>query len=350
MKIKKRLYTALALVVLVLAALAWGIHWWQTGRFFEETDNAYVHADSVAVRAEVSGRVDEVAVSDNQRVEAGDILVKLDPSDAKSQLAQAQAALAVAQANAVSADRQVEQQRASIDEAKAQVTSAQADLEQARLHLERSKRLAEKNYASQQEYQDDQAAVQVAEATLAARRATLASSRKQLKVLEAERDSAEANIESARADVDNARHQLDKTRLTAPVDGVVGNKTVEVGTLAQPSLTLMQLVPIRSAYVIANYKETQTARMRAGQSVSLHVDAYPDTEFEGVVDSLAPATGSRFSLLPQDNATGNFNKIVQRVPVRIRVTGPEDALERLRDGLSVVPSVDTRDLDPGNDD
>ncbi|MBZ5876052.1 HlyD family secretion protein [Chromohalobacter israelensis] len=349
MKIKKRLYTALALVVLVVLALVWGVHWWQTGRFFEETDNAYVHADSVAVRAEVTGRVAEVAVADNQRVAAGDILVKLDPSDAKSQLAQAQASLAVAQANAVSAARQVEQQQAAIEEAQARVTSAQADVEQARLHLERSQRLAEKNYASQQEYQDDQAALQVAEATLAARRATLASSRKQLDVLNAERDSAEANIEAARADLDNARHQLDKTRLRAPVAGVIGNKTVEVGTLAQPSLTLMHLVPIRSAYVVANYKETQTARMRPGQSVSLHVDAYPDIAFEGVVDSLAPATGSRFSLLPNDNATGNFNKIVQRVPVRIRVTGPEEALGRLRDGLSVVPTVDTRDLDPEDD-
>ena len=349
MKIKKRLYTALALVVLVVLALVWGVHWWQTGRFFEETDNAYVHADSVAVRAEVTGRVAEVAVADNQRVAAGDILVKLDPSDAKSQLAQAQASLAVAQANAVSAARQVEQQQAAIEEAQARVTSAQADVEQARLHLERSQRLAEKNYASQQEYQDDQAALQVAEATLAARRATLASSRTQLDVLNAERDSAEANIEAARADLDNARHQLDKTRLRAPVAGVIGNKTVEVGTLAQPSLTLMHLVPTRSAYVVANYKETQTARMRPGQPVSLHVDAYPDIAFEGVVDSLAPATGSRFSLLPNDNATGNFNKIVQRVPVRIRVTGPEEALGRLRDGLSVVPTVDTRDLDPEDD-
>ncbi len=160
---------------------------------------------------------------------------------------------------------------------------------------------------------------------------------------------AEANLDAASADLDYARHQLDKTRIVAPRDGVIGNLRVEVGTLAQPSLTLLQLVPIESAYVAANFKETQLERIRVGQPVAVHLDAYPDITYEGIVDSLSPATGTEFSLLPQDNATGNFNKIVQRVPVKIRVTGPTEALSQLRAGLSAVPEIDTRHLEPQND-
>lgn len=171
------------------------------------------------------------------------------------------------------------------------------------------------------------------------------SAKRQLTVAEASVDSAQANRDAAAAELAYERNQLDKIRLTAPRSGVVANVGVEVGDLAQPSMTLMQLVPIESAHVIANYKETQITRMRVGQPVEIEIDAYPGIGFKGVVESLPPATGSEFSLLPRDNATGNFNKIVQRVPVKIRVTGPVKALDRLRAGLSVVPQIDTRNLD-----
>ena len=174
----------------------------------------------------------------------------------------------------------------------------------------------------------------------------MVSAQRQLAVAESDVTRAEANLDAANADLDYARHQLDKTRIVAPRDGVVGNLRVEAGTLAQPSLTLLQLVPIESAYVAANFKETQLERIRIGQPVEVHLDAYPDTTFDGVVDSLSPATGTEFSLLPRDNATGNFNKIVQRVPVKIRITGPVESLGQLRAGLSAVPEVDTRDLTP----
>ncbi|KXS39905.1 MAG: multidrug resistance protein A [Halomonadaceae bacterium T82-2] len=334
--------------VVALAVLGWRAwEWWQVGRFIEETDNAYVHTDSVAIRAELAARVAEVAVDDNQPVTQGQLLVRLDDASYRDRVSQAEAQLAVATASIAQARRRVALQKAAIDEARSQVEAARADVDQARQHLARSSKLASRNYGSRQQYEDDQAALRVAKSTLAAREAAVTSAQRRLAVAESDVDSARASRDAARADLAYARHQLDKTRIVAPRDGVVGNLTVEAGTLAQPSLTLMQLVPIDSAYVVANYKETQLARMRVGQPVDIHVDAYPDTTFHGVVDSLAPATGTQFSLLPQDNATGNFNKIVQRVPVKIRVTGPDDALGRLRGGLSVVPGIDTRDQGAG---
>jgi len=333
-------------VAVALAVAVWkGVGWWQVGRFMEDTDNAYVQSDSVTLRAELSARVMAVAVEDNQRVSAGDVLVELDASDASDQLTQAQADQAVAEARLVQARRQIDRQQAAIAEAEAQVSSADAQVAQAQRHVERSRSLESRQYASQQQRQDDEASLRVATATRVARQAALVSAQRQLEVANADVQAAEAELESARAAVRVAEHRLSKTRLVAPRDGVVGAITVEVGDLAQPSLTLMHLVPVESAYVVANFKETQTERMRIGQPVSIVVDAYPDIAFEGAVDSLAPATGAEFSLLPQDNATGNFNKIVQRVPVKIRLLGPEDALGALRAGLSVVPEVDTRKLD-----
>ncbi|BBI50090.1 hemolysin D [Vreelandella olivaria] len=345
---RKLLVTLVGLIA--LAALAWwGVGWWQTGRFMQETDNAYVRTNSVAIRAELSARVAEVAVSDNQTVKQGDLLVRLDDESYRDQVTQAEAQQAVAAASIAQSRRQVELQQAAIDQAMAQQQAAQASVDQARQHLERSTSLAANNYASRQQREDDQAALRVAEANLAESRAAVVSARRQLAVAESDVTRAEANLDAASADLDYARHQLDKTRIVAPRDGVVGNLRVETGTLAQPSLTLLQLVPIDSAYVAANFKETQLERIRVGQPVEVYLDAYPDITYQGVVDSLSPATGTEFSLLPQDNATGNFNKIVQRVPVKIRITGPNEALSGLRAGLSAVPKVDTRELNPQAD-
>lgn len=342
---KKVVVLGAVAVIAVVAGIWKGLEWWQVGRFIEETDNAYVHSDNVTLRAEIAARITAIPVDDNQRVSAGDLLVQLDDNDARNQLVQAEAERKVAEAKLVQAQRQRERQQAAIAEAEAQVASAQAQVEQAQRHVARSQSLESRQYASQQQRQDDEADLRVATSTLAARQASLQSAQRQLDVADADIEAARASIESARAAEEVARHRLTQTQLLAPRDGVVGAITAEVGDLAQPSLTLMHLVPVDSSYVIANYKETQTQRMRMGQPVSLHVDAYPDIEFEGEVDSIAPATGAQFSLLPQDNATGNFNKIVQRVPVKILLTGPEDALGLMRAGLSVIPEVDTHDLD-----
>ncbi len=338
----------LLLVGLVaLAALAWwGVGWWQVGRFLEETDNAYVRTDSVAIRAELAARVVEVMVDDNQVVKRGEPLLRLDDASYRDQVTQAQAQQAVAAASIAQSQRQVELQQAAIDQAATQVDAAQAEVDQARAHLERSSSLAASNYGSRQQREDDQSALRVAEANLASRRAAVISAQRQLAVAESDVVRAEANQDAAHADLAYARHQLDKTLVSAPRDGVIGNLRVEPGTLAQPSLTLLQLVPLESAFVTANFKETQLERIRIGQPVAVHLDAYPNITFDGIVESLSPATGTEFSLLPQDNATGNFNKIVQRVPVKIRVTGPVEALGLLRAGLSAIPEVDTRELEP----
>ncbi|ALM52798.1 HlyD family secretion protein [Halomonas huangheensis] len=342
---KKVVALGLVAVIAVVAGVWKGVEWWQVGRFIEETDNAYVQSDSVTLRAEISARITAIPVEDNQRVAAGEVLVQLDDSDAGNQLAQAQAERQVAEAGLVQAQRQRDRQQAAIAEAQAQVEAAEAQVVQAQRHVERSQSLESRQYASQQQRQDDEAELRVATSTLAARRASLLSAQRQLDVADADIESAKANIEAAQAAEAVAQHHLTQTRIVASRAGVVGAITAEVGDLAQPSLTLMHLVPVEAAYVIANYKETQTERMRIGQPVSLHVDAYPDLELEGVVDSIAPATGAQFSLLPQDNATGNFNKIVQRVPVKIRLTGPDEALGLMRAGLSVIPEVDTHNLD-----
>lgn len=335
---------ALIVVAGVIAGGVMGVEWWQVGRFMQETDNAYVRTDSVAVRSEITARVTRMLVHDNQPVKKGQLLVQLDDEDARANLDQASAALDNARTGEVQAERQLDLQGAKIDEAKAALASARAERDQAALHLKRSRSLESRSYASRQSYEDDQVTMRTAEASVAQKQAALVSARQQLEVYKAQLESARAQVVSAAADLAYARHQLEKTSIYAPQDGVVGNRSVEVGTMASASLTLMQLVPVKSAYVVANYKETQTERMRVGQPVTLEVDAYPDIEFKGVVDSLSPGTGTQFSLLPTDNATGNFNKIVQRVPVRIRLTGPADALPRLRAGLSVIPSVDTREL------
>ncbi|TVU72911.1 MULTISPECIES: HlyD family secretion protein [Cobetia] len=335
---------ALVVVAGVIAGGVMGLEWWRVGRFMQETDNAYVRADSVPVRAETTARITRMLVHDNQPVTAGQLLVELDDGDAKANLDQASAQLDNSRTGEVQAERQLTLQQAKIDEAKAALDSAKAERDQAALHLKRSKSLESRSYASQQSYEDDQVTLRTTEASVAQKQAALTSARGQLEVYKAQLDSARAEIVSAAADLAYARHQLNKTKIIAPQDGVIGNRSAEVGTMASASLTLMQLVPVDSAYVVANYKETQTERMRVGQPVSLEVDAYPDIEFKGVLDSLAPATGTEFSLLPTDNATGNFNKIVQRVPVRIRLTGPEEALTRLRAGLSAIPSIDTREL------
>ena len=348
-KSKGKILTAILGLIALGALIWWGVGWWQTGRFMAETDNAYVRTDSVAVRAELSARVVEVAVHDNQTVSQGDLLIRLDDASYRDQLAQARAQQAVAAASIVQSQRQIALQQASIDQANAQVDAAEADVVQARQHLERSSSLAASNYGSRQQNEDDQTTLRVAEANLAQTRAEVISARRQLEVAESDVTRAEANLDAAGADFDYAQHQLDKTRIVAPRAGIIGNLQVKAGALAQPSLTLLQLVPIESAYVAANFKETQLERIRVGQPVNIHLDAYPNITYQGVVDSLSPATGTEFSLLPQDNATGNFNKIVQRVPVKIRFTGPENALNLLRAGLSAVPEIDTRNLEPGND-
>ena len=340
----KRFIITLVVFILLVVGMFMLVSWLQSGRFHQSTDNAYVRADSVSLRSEATARVLDVPVVHNQQVKAGDVLVVLDPTDYQRQLEKAMAALDEAKASSIEAARNIELQRATITQYNAQLASDTARDEQARVSLARIQELFDKGAVSRQRLDDMQADYDVAHAAVRAERATIISAHRGLELREASLERVRATIAEAQAQVEYARHQLTKTRIIAPADGVIGNVSVEKGTLAQPSQTLMTLVPVNSLYVVANYKETQITRMRIGQPVEIRADAYPEVRFTGQVESLAPATGSAFSLLPVDNATGNFNKIVQRVPVRIRLTGPLDKLNLLQVGLSVEPSVDTHDL------
>lgn len=318
------------------------LHWYSTGRYIESTDNAYIQADSIPLRTEINGLIKTVAVKENQRVKKGDLLIQIDPTDYIAGVAEAEAQLLVARSALLDMQQQIKLQDKKLDETKASIEAAKAELHRAEIERDRARKLAKQSYGSQQLLQNAEADAEVAKAHLEQMRASLASETQMVSVYEAKRDSAEASITAAQAGLDLARNQLAKTRLVAGSDGVIGKLGAREGTSVLPNMTLLYLVPLPQVYVIANFKETQIGHMSIDQPVELTVDALPDVTFTGVVESISPATGTEFSLLPQDNATGNFNKIVQRVPVRIRVTGPAENLPQLRPGLSVVPAVDTQ--------
>lgn len=337
------------LVLVAVSALGFathkGLHWYQVGRYVETTDNAYIQADYVPLRAEITGRIKQVAVKENQRVKKGDLLIQIDPTDYLAGIAEAEAQLLVARSALLDTEQQIQLQHRKLDEAKATVEATQAELHRAEVELKRAQTLAKQSYGSQQLLQNTEADALVAKARLAQVKAGLAAEQQRVAVFETQRESAKAKIQAAEAGLDLARNQLEKTSLVAVSDGVIGKLGAREGTSALPNMTLLYLVPLPQVYVTANYKETQISHMSIDQPVEIQVDALPGITFTGQVESIAPATGSEFSLLPQDNATGNFNKIVQRVPVRIRVTGPAAELARLRPGLSATPSVDTREFE-----
>lgn len=346
MTIKKCLAAGIA-GVLLLAGAFYGLHWYRVGRFIEETDNAYIHADSVAIQPEISARITAIPVEENQRVHQGDVLVELDRTGLAARKKAAEAQVDLARSSLTKTQQQVALQQSRIKEAQSNVDSARAEEHRSLLNLKRAKKLEARKYSSTQSLQNAEADYAVAVAKRKAAEATLATQTLQLPVLKSDTDSAKAQLTQARENLADAADQLAKTVIRAPEDGVIGDLTVEAGSMVQPARTLFHLVPVPNVYVVANFKETQIGHMAIGQPVEVHVDAYPDQVFRGVVDSLSPGTGTQFSLLPQDNATGNFNKIVQKVPVRIRFTESADRLNRLRPGLSVIPAVDTRDQGEG---
>lgn len=324
---RNRLLMILAAVVLV-AGVSYGTYWFAYGRHFESTNDAYLGADSVTIAPKVGGYVAEVAVGDNQRVKAGDVLVRIDPRDYRTALDRATADLENARATAANIDAQLEEQQATITQAQAAVAFSEQE-------FRRYNDLARTGVGSAQRQQQ-------AESDLAQRRATLAAALAHIDVLKTQRQQADAVIAAKTAALDQAKIDLAQTTLTAPIDGVVGDRTVRAGQLVQPGTRLLTVVPIQSVYLIANFKETQTGQMHPGQPVTVDIDSYPGHPIEGTVDSLAPGTGAQFALLPPENATGNFTKIVQRVPVKIALDPRDPLTTQLRPGLSVTATVDTR--------
>ncbi|HYF89431.1 HlyD family secretion protein [Azospirillum sp.] len=342
--VRKIVLSGVALAVLAGGAVA-GENWWREGRFMESTDNAYVQSDITVVSPKVSAYVRDVKAAENQLVRAGDVLAVLDDQDFRAKVAEAEAAVTAQRAALGTLDTKLELQRTVIDQAAATLASAEAEQRRAQQEFERSRSLANDSWTSRQKLETADADLRKAVAQVAKSRAALASENEQVNVLRATRTETEAHLAQAEATLKTARIDLENTVVRAPVDGVIGNRGVQVGQYARPGVQLLSLVPLPDVYVVANFKETQLSRMRPGQHVSISVDAFPDRHLEGIVESFAPASGSKFSLLPPENATGNFTKIVQRVPVRIALPRDNALAGLLRPGLSVVAEVDTRGAD-----
>src|SRR4051812_1452415 len=340
LNLRKLLLTGAAIAA--LAGAAWyGWNYWTVGQYLVSTDDAYVRADSTTIAPKVTGYLQQVLVKDNERVTTGQVLARIDDRDFKVALDQAKADVAAARATITSKQAQIEVQRAVIDAAKATIDVDQAALTFAAQENKRYTDLATTGYGSVQNAQQAQSRNGGAQAALARDTANLASAQKQVDLLNAEIVQAEASLGRAQAIQSQAELNLGYTTITAPIDGVVGNRTLRVGQYVQAGTQLMSVVPASGAYVVANYKETQLTDVHAGQAVDIAVDMFPGQIVRGHVDSIAPASGQEFALLPPDNATGNFTKVVQRIPVKIALD-TNFSIVRLRPGMSVIPTIETR--------
>ena len=343
---RRVVFGAIALAVLGFGAW-YGYDYWTTGRFMVSTDDAYIGGDIAGISPKVSGYVAKVDVVANQHVKTGDPLVTLDDGDYTIARDQAQAAINTQKLTLQRMDAQIAGGRAGVMQAEAQKTAALAAQHNAQLVQQRASSLTAKAVGTQSDLDAANAALDQADAAVTTADAAIASANANVSVLEGQRAEAASTLKTDQLALDKANRDLSFTVLRAPYDGVVGNFAVQVGDYVSPGVKLMAVVPSSKLYIDANFKETQLARLVPGEKVLIHVDAEDNDPIVGTIQSLAPASGSVFSLLPAENATGNFTKVVQRVPVRIAL--PEDALAsgKLRAGLSVVVDADTRTI-PGN--
>ena len=337
----KRLVLAAALLAGVAAAAHYGYDYWTVGRFLQSTDDAYVQADYTVVAPKVSGYIAEVLVGDNEPVKAGQLLARIDDRDFRTALLQAKANVEGAVSAVSNADAQIALQKAVIDQAAAAVSASKATLAFAEQDDVRYQRLAETGAGTLQKAQQSAAARREAAAQLQRDEAALSAVRQKVAVLKTARSQAVAEVDRAQAAEEQARLNLSYTTITAPVSGTVGARSLRVGQYVAAGTQLMAVVPLHAVFVVGNFKETQITDVQAGQPVEVSVDGFPGVGLKGHVDSLSPASGLEFALLPPDNATGNFTKIVQRVPVKIAID--EGSLKGLlRPGMSVEPTIDTR--------
>lgn len=330
---------------LALAAVVYGFQYWTVGRFIVSTDDAYVGAYMSMVSSKVAANVAAVPVVDNQRVTAGDELVRLDDGDYKLALEQAETKLATQRAAILTFDAQIRSADAAVAQARAQLDANRATLVRAEADFERTNTLAQRDFSSKSALDAARATRDSAQAQLVAQEAAIASAEANSGVLKAQKQQAEQVAKELEVAVAKAERDVSFTVIRAPFDGVVGNRSVQVGDYVTPGKRLAAVVPLDKVYVDANLKETQLAHVVPGEAATVRVDALDGEVLKGTVESIAPASGSQFSLLPPENATGNFTKIVQRVSVRIAIDAKE-AAGRLRPGLSVIADIDTRPHSP----
>ncbi|CUW06861.1 Multidrug export protein EmrA [Serratia grimesii] len=331
----------LTLLLLVLLAIAFFVRS-SLNRHHFKTDDAVVSADYTLVAPKISGYIRSVNVSDNQQVKAGEVLATIDDQDYRVALETALANLQMSQAKLTSIQAQLDQQQANIAQQEASVSASQATLNYAGQNADRYRRLLKTGTATADEQQKSASVMQTAAAQLKQNQAAVVSARKEVGVLQASRKQAEANIAASQASVDQARLNLSYTRIVAPISGTVGQRAIRQGAWVSAGTRLLAVVPLQQSYVVANFLETQLANVSAGQPVSITVDALPGVTLRGHVDSIAPATGSTFAAISADNATGNYTKVVQRLPVKILLEPNQPELARLRVGMSVVPELEIR--------
>ncbi|MCU1214317.1 HlyD family secretion protein [Stenotrophomonas maltophilia] len=329
-------------LLVAVALVAWLVYHLLVGRYLQDTNNAYLQADAVAVAPRINGYVTEVLVKDNQWVKAGEPLLRIDPRTYRATLDQAEAVIAVREADIAAATAGVQGQQSSLLQARTQLTAATASLRFARSELARFTPLAASGADTHEHVESLRHDVERAQAQYDAARAQIQGVQSQIDASQAQLEQAQAGLKQAQADAAQARVAFEDTELRARIDGRIGNKTVQVGQFVAAGTRTMTVVPVASLYLSANFKETQVGLMRAGQPAEIKVDALPGTTLHGTVESISPGTGSQFALLPPQNATGNFTKVVQRVPVRIRVDAGAEARKVLVPGMSVEVTVDTR--------
>lgn len=343
---RKKIVGRIALGALALGAVygAWSLYDYQTvGRFMQDTDDAYVKADGVTVSSKLAGYVRTVGVSDNQQVADGALLVQIDPTDFDTRLAQSAAQVDVARATQAATLAAINEAQSAVGQARAALQASQRDLAYLNGEVARMRPLVASGAEPKQAFDQLVANRDKSAADVAAKQAALSAASDRVVSARAQAGQSAAQIKAAEAQRNAANNDLFTTRIIAPTAGRIGNSTVRVGQYVTPGQRLMTIVPTQAIYVEANFKETQIGLMRPGQPVTIHVDALPDVDFHGSVESITPGTGANFSLIPPQNATGNFTKIVQRVPVRIRINAGPESRKVLVPGLSLHVEVDTRD-------
>jgi membrane fusion protein, multidrug efflux system len=340
--LRRHLLLAVAAPAAAALAVAGATYYWTFARFVVSTDDAYVQADSTLVAPRVSGYVAQVLIEDHQPVKSGQVLARLDEKDFRAAWDQRRAEVQASGAAVSDLQAQLTEQRAIIARTRASAAASLAALDLANINRERYRKMAGIGFGSLQQSQEADAQARERTADLARDRAASASAEGQVQVLQAKIVQAQALRERAQAIERQAALELGYTTIVAPIDGVVAARTIRVGQYVQSGTQLMALVPLHEVYITANFKETQLTHVRVGQPVRLQVDTFPGAHLQACVESLAPASGLEFSLLPPDNATGNFTKIVQRIPVRIHLDSHDPLIGRLRPGMSVEAAIDTR--------
>jgi membrane fusion protein, multidrug efflux system len=340
----KRKFVAMGILgLLALAAASYAVYYVFIGRFYISTDDAYVRANNTMMGARVAGHITAVVPGDNSTVKKGDVIFRIDDGDYRIAVDSARTKIATQQATIDRIGRQISAQESAVEQSKAQLVSAEAALKRAGLDFERQQQLSTKGFASRATFEVSEATRDQGAAAVRSAQAAHDAARDNVEVTKAQQNEARAQLAELQTALAKAERDLDFTYVRAPVDGTFSNRLVNIGDMIQSGQRLGNVVPLDEVYIDANYKETQLKRIRPGQPVTIKVDAYGFRKFTGVVDSISAGAGSVFTLLPPDNATGNFTKIVQRVPVRIRVPKSVAKQNLLRAGMSVYATVDTRE-------